>query len=429
MPRPNIVLFFTDQQRWDTVGAYGSPLGLTPELDAVARGGTVFESAFTPQPVCGPARSCIQTGRYATETGCWHNGILLPRDEWTFAKALGVAGYELAYLGKWHLADGHRTDPVPRDERGGWDQVWEAADVLEHTSKPWDYRVFDADGRELRFAGYRVDAQTDRAIAFLNRPHDRPFCLMVSYLEPHHQNDMNRYVAPPGYAARYKDALAPPDLRALPGDWPSQWPDYCGIIRSLDENYGRGIRELERLGLRDDTVVLFFSDHGCHFRTRNNEYKRSCHEASVRIPLIACGPGFEGGRRVRELVSLLDVAPTVCDLAGVQVPATVRGRSLLANGSDREEIYIQISESCIGRAVRTARWKYAVTALGRGEGGCADSYTETHLYDLWADPHELTNLVGQARYRAVADDLKERLLRHLATAGEPPAEIVNGRFV
>ena len=121
--RPNIVFFFSDQQRWDSVGCYGQELPVTPNLDAMAAEGTRFENAFTCQPVCGPARSCLQTGRYATETGCFRNGIALPEEEPTIAKALSAGGYEVGYLGKWHLASTHgmgaphdvnyRTLPVP----------------------------------------------------------------------------------------------------------------------------------------------------------------------------------------------------------------------------------------------------------------------------------------------------------------------------
>lgn len=432
-PRPNFLLFFTDQQRWDTVGAYRSPLGLTPNLDAIASQGTLFEHAFTPQPVCGPARSCLQTGLYATQTGCWHNSIALREDAWTFPKALGAAGYDLAYIGKWHLAHPAGTAPVPRAARGGWNGTWEAADILEFTSKPYDFVVFDADSQPLRHAGYRVDAQTDRVIRFLNQPRDEPFCCMISYLEPHHQNDLHRFVAPDGHAQRYRDAWVPEDLRPFPGDWPSQWPDYCGIIRSLDENFGRLMRELDRLCLRDDTVVLFFSDHGCHFCTRNAEYKRSCHEGSVRVPLVAAGPGFNHGRRAPELASLLDIPATVCDLAGVPTPP-LQGRSLRAlatapPGDWRDEVYIQISESGTARALRTERWKYCVTAPGPEREPVAERFVESHLYDLWADPHELTNLVGRRTHRAIADGLRERLKRQMQAAGEPVAEIEAGRFL
>ncbi len=432
--RPNLLIFFTDQQRWDTVGAYRSPLDLTPHLDALARRGTLFEQAFTCQPVCGPARSCLQTGRYATQTGCWRNAIPLPEDSETIARRLAGAGYETGYLGKWHLARRREYEPVPLAERGGWDQTWEAADVLEFASRPYALRMWDAAGATVRGRGYRVDAQTDRALDFVRRPHDRPWCLMISYLEPHHQNNLQRYVAPRGYAERYQNAWVPEDLRHFPGDWPAQWADYCGIIRSLDENLGRLVAELDAGGQLANTVIVFVTDHGSHFRTRNAEYKRSCHESSVRIPLVIAGPGFDGGRRAPELVSLIDLPPTICEVAGAGVPAAMMGRSLrpLAAGPVADwpdDVYIQISESCIARSVRTERWKYCVTAPDAGQDGMSGEYRETHLYDLWADPHELANLVGRPTHRAVADDLKERLLRRLRAAGEPEPTIVNARYL
>jgi len=432
--RPNILIFFTDQQRWDTVGAYHSPLDLTPNLDAVARRGTTFEQAFTCQPVCGPARSCLQTGQYATQSGCWRNAIPLPEDAHTIAHELAAAGYETGYLGKWHLAHRREYEAVPLAERGGWNQWWEAADVLEFASRPYAFRAWDADGHDIRRTGYRVDAQTDRAIDFIDRDHDAPWALMISYLEPHHQNNLNRYVAPDGYAERYQNAWVPEDLRALPGDWPSQWADYCGIIKNLDENFGRLIHLLDERGERDNTVVFFFTDHGSHFRTRNAEYKRSCHESSVRIPMVISGPGFDHGRRATELASLIDIPPTICDVAGRTQPKTFMGRSLqpLAAGPVTDwpdDVFIQLSEAAIGRAIRTERWKYAVTAPDKGVDGGSPIYHETHLYDLWADPHELANLAGRGPYRAIANQMKARLLQRMAEAGEAEPQIVNARHL
>ncbi|MCC7494543.1 MAG: sulfatase-like hydrolase/transferase [Fimbriimonadaceae bacterium] len=431
--RPNILVFFTDQQRWDTVGAYHSPLDLTPHLDAAARRGTTFLNAFTCQPVCGPARSCLQSGRYATQTGCWRNSIPLRRDEVTIGHHLAQAGYRTGYLGKWHLAE-TGTAPVPLEQRGGWTEFWEAADILEFVSHPDDFRVYDRDNALVTEPGYRVDAQTNRALHFVRQPPAEPWCLLISYLEPHHQNDLRRHVAPDGYAARYRDAWVPGDLRALPGNWRQEWADYCGCIASLDENYGRLTAALAETGQLDDTVVIFVTDHGSHFCTRNAEYKRSCHEASVHIPLVISGPGFDHGRRAEELVSLLDVPATICGVAGLAVPPAMQGRDLapLARGPVdpwRDEVLIQISESCTARAVRTARWKYAITAPPGPQTGASLVYQESHLYDLWADPHELVNLVGRPAWRAQADDLQQRLLRQMAAAGEATPEILAARFL
>ncbi len=140
--RPNVLFFFSDQQRWDTCGCYGQQLPITPNLDRIAAEGVRFDLAFTCQPVCGPARACLQTGRYATEVGCPTNNIMLPRGEKTIANWLSDAGYQTGYVGKWHLAsqdapggpDDFTTKAVPADRRGGYNDYWMAADVLEFTS-------------------------------------------------------------------------------------------------------------------------------------------------------------------------------------------------------------------------------------------------------------------------------------------------------
>ncbi len=436
---PNILFVFSDQQRWDTLGCYGQPLPVTPNLDRMAAEGVRFEYGFTCQPVCGPARACLQTGKYATETGVFHNDIALPRDEKTLAHYLSELGYEVGYIGKWHLAStgpaqNYRTKPVPPEWRGGYRDFWLAADVLEFTSHSEGGYLFDGAGNQVDFRGYRVDALTDFALDCLRtRKGDRPFFLFLSYLEPHHQNDRNRYEGPPGSRERFADFVPPGDLAPLPGDWPEQYPDYLGCCASLDYNLGRLRAELARLGLADSTVVFYTSDHGSHFRTRNSEYKRSCHDGCLRIPLLACGPGFEGGQVVSELVSLIDLPPAVLAAAGTDKPAAMRGRPLqeLLAGAPPDwpqEVFAQISESQVGRAIRTKRWKYSVSVPGDTPRlgwnfPASDYYEEEFLYDLEADPHEQHNLVAAREYAEVRAELAETLKRRLVEAGENVPEI------
>jgi arylsulfatase A-like enzyme len=429
--RPNVLVVFTDQQRWDTVGAYGSPLDITPNLDAAAEEGTVLEQAITSQPVCGPTRACLQTGQYATECGVFTNGCSLPDVDHLIARQFNEAGYETGYVGKWHLAgDDDRLGPVDPADRGGYEDYWKAADVLEHTSHPYEGSVYDEDGEESYFDGYRVDALTDMAVEFIEGDRDAPFFCVLSHLEPHHQNDMNRYVAPEGYAYDHRNPWVPEDLEDRPGDWYEELPDYYGIVERIDETYGRLLDTLEAQGELENTVVLFVSDHGSHFRTRNAEYKRSCHESSVRVPAVLRGPGFEGGNRVEEPVSLVDLPATLLDAAGIDVPAAMSGESvapLVAGETEdwKDEVFIQpISGEEVGRALRTDRWKYSVYApdADAGETPQPDQYVERYLYDLHADPHEEVNLVGRDDYRAVADRLRERLReRVVAVEGEPVA--------
>ena len=418
---PNVIVFFTDQQRWDTTGVHDNPVGLTPNFDAMARQGTHAFNTFTCQPVCGPARSSLQTGLYATQTTVFRNGLALPSDIKTLAHYFSEAGYRTGYIGKWHLADG---DPVPAHQQGGY-EYWLASNVLEFTSQPYNTVMYDGAGDEVKLPGYRVDALTDAAIRYIDNHQDHPFYLFLSFLEPHHQNHVDDYVAPDGYRERYTGKWVPSDLAALGGSTHQHIGGYYGLVKRLDEALGRLLDALKSLGLEDDTVVLFTSDHGCHFKTRNSEYKRSCHESSIRVPTALRGPGFHGGGQIRQLVSLIDLPPTLLDAAGLPVPQEMMGRSilpLLKGDTDGwpEEVFLQISESQVGRAVRTQRWKYSVYAP-EGDGArdpSAAHYVEEYLYDLQADPHELTNLIGLQSHQEVTAVLRERLIRRMLKAGE-----------
>jgi len=435
MTKPNILFIFSDQQRWDTCGCYGQPLDITPNLDRMAREGVRFEQAFTCQPVCGPARASLQTGKYPTEVGCHTNHRMLPLDAKTIAHHFAENGYEVGYIGKWHLAstgpllgpDDFRVQPVPPERRGGYRDYWLASDVLEFTSHSYDGHMFDGAMQQRDFpeGRYRVDAHTDWVLEYLQtRTGERPFFLFVSYIEPHHQNDHNHYEGPHGSKERFKDFVAPGDLVGMDGDWREEYPDYLGCIHSLDENLGRIRAELERLGLAENTLVIYTSDHGSHFRTRNAEYKRSCHDGCIRIPMVASGPGFSGGKVIDDLVSLIDLPPTVLTAADITPPATMRGHALqsLLDGSAPdwpEEVFLQISESHCGRAIRTRRWKYSVRAPDKtGQDPASDLYVEDFLYDLEADPYERHNLVDSPAHTEVRRELADILIRRMEAASE-----------
>jgi uncharacterized sulfatase len=440
MSQPNILFIFSDQQRWDTCGCYGQPLEITPNLDRMAREGVRFEHAFTCQPVCGPARACLQTGKYATEVACHTNHRMLPLNETTIAHVLSATGYEVGYLGKWHLssfgprggADDFRVRPVPPERRGGYKDFWLASDTLEWTSHSYDGHMFDADMKKRDFpeGRYRADVLTDWTLEYLQtRTGEKPFFLFLSYIEPHHQNDHNHYEGPHGSRERFKDFQVPGDLLDIDGDWREEFPDYLGCINSLDHNVGRIRQELERLGLADNTLIFYTSDHGSHFRTRNAEYKRSSHDGSIRIPLIAYGPGFTGGMVIEELVSLIDVPPTIVTAAGAAPLSTMRGRALqeLVEGTAidwPQDIFVQISESHCGRAIRTKKWKYSVRAPEKtGDDPDSDVYVEDFLYDLEADPHERHNLIVSPEHREIWQELAGLLKRRMVNAGERAPEI------
>lgn len=435
MKQPNILFYFTDQQRWDTCGCYGQKLDVTPRLDALAERGVRFANAFTCQPVCGPARSALQSGLYPTQTGCFVNGIALPQGIPTLAEAFNQAGYRTAYVGKWHLAstdgvDDYQIRPVPPERRGGWKDWWVASDVLEFTSDGYSGHLFREDGSPYKFHKYRADAVTDAALEFLDQKPDdgRPFFLFLSHIEPHHQNNHNCYEGPEGSKERFKQYEVPGDLVGTGGNWRENYPDYLGACNACDANFGRLLDALERKGELENTIVVYTSDHGSHFCTRNQEYKRSCHDGCSHIPLVIAGPGFTGGQVCNQVVSLMDLPRTLVDCAGVQAWPGLQGRNLrgAVAGEPWEDVaFMQISESHVGRAVRTRRWTYevgAVDADGWKDAGSAQ-YMELFLYDNENDPYQKRNLAAHSDYAAVRAQLRETLRKAMAAAGEAPVRI------
>ena len=432
----NIIFYFSDQQRWDTCGCYGQPLNITPNLDALAKEGVKFENAFSPQPVCGPCRALFQTGRYATETGCFRNNLMLPSGIKTLGNYIEEAGYETAYIGKWHLAsDGelekaptidHTITAIPKELRGGYTGYWRAADVLEFTSNGYDGYVFDENNNRIDFKGYRADCINDMALEFFDT-YDRkkPFFMTVSQIEPHHQNDHNHYEGPDGSKERFADFVLPHDLEVLKGNAAEEYPDYLGQCASLDENLGKLIARLKQEGLYENTIIIYTSDHGSHFKTRNtdshlngyDDYKRTGHDAALHVPLVIAGGPFTGGITVKELVSTESIPKTILSLAGVEVGDAMIGEKLLdvvqkKDNNRVEQVFAQISESRIGRVIRTPDYLYGVYAPGinGGEKGASDFYADDYLYDLKEDPWQLNNVAANPAYQAAKEDLRHRLL-------------------
>ena len=432
----NIIFYFTDQQRADTCGCFGQPLNITPNLDRLASEGVKFDYAFSPQPVCGPCRALFQTGKYPTETGCFRNNVMLPGNIKTLADYIEEAGYETAYIGKWHLAsDGelekppkidHTITAIPQELRGGYTGFWRTADVLEFTSHGYDGYVFDENNNRIDFKGYRADCITDLALDFFDeRDTEKPFFMTISHIEPHHQNDRKHYEGPEGSKEKFKDYILPEDLKALKGDAEIEYPDYLGACENLDKNLGKLVKKLKEKNLYDNTIIIFASDHGSHFKTRNrdshlngyDDYKRSCHDACLRVPLVIAGGPYKGGVAVEELVSTESLPKTILAIAGVDVGDAMIGENLLnvVEKKDKErpnQIFAQISESRVGRCVRTPRYTYSIYAPGvnGGEAASSDVYADDFLYDMEKDPYQLNNVVDNPDYADVKADMRKRLL-------------------
>ncbi|MFP5208897.1 MAG: sulfatase-like hydrolase/transferase [Acidobacteriota bacterium] len=467
--RPNVLMICADEFRADFVGAnHENPSTVTPHIDALAQRGISFRHCMSNQPLCSPSRASFLTSRYATETDVWNLGPELNHSLPTVATEFGKNGYSTHFLGKWHvsgtkLPNGkHQLGWVPPGpSRGGFDDQWEGANVLELVSHPYEGNYWDSQGNNIGYKGqYRVDFITQRAVQVIEQKHDKPWLMFVSQLEPHQQNDVDAFVPPLRYAddftwrvyrsqlsaqqqdelnglahpdrPSYSNPYIPQDLRNLPGNWRSHIAGYYGCVQAIDDCVGTLVAALERTGQLDNTIIVFFSDHGNTFRTRLGEYKRSPHDSAIRVPFVIAGPGFNQSRIIDEVVTLLDLTPTLLDGAGITPPASMRGRPLKPLAEDLNvrknwdsTAYFQISQSICGRGIRTPDWCYCAfdPTVKHGNAEYSKNYQDFALYSISGDPAEMVNLVGREEYRHIADELRAELLKRMAAIGEPPATI------
>lgn len=445
--KPNVLMFCTDQFRADFVGANGeNPSVRTPNIDALAARGTNFSKAVCNQPLCSPSRASFLTGMYATKTKVWKLDLELDHSIPTIATTLKQAGYSTNFIGKWHVSGGDsnvgRGWVPPGPSRAGFD-YWEGANVLELTSGPNGGSYWDNEGKDLAWKDqYRVDFMTDRAVSFLEQKHDKPWFCFFSVLEPHQQNprskdDVEAMVPPDRYAHSYEEPYVPQDLRDLPGNWRSHLPGYYGCVQAVDDSIGRIVQSLEKTGQLDNTIIVFFSDHGCHFHTRMGEYKRTPHDAAIRIPLIFAGPGFDHATRCDEIVSLIDMTATLIAATGTRVPETMQGKSLtpLITSPDARKAwdntaYFEVSASMVARGIRTKDWTYAAydPTLHPNKDERSENYIDYVLYHTSADPYQKFNLIGRPEYKEICNKLREETKKRIVANGEPEPKITAQRY-
>ncbi|MDE6550816.1 MAG: sulfatase-like hydrolase/transferase [Clostridia bacterium] len=439
----NIILYFSDQQRYDTINKI-----VTPNIDAMADDSIFFDNAFTCQPVCGPARACIQTGVYATQNMCYINGISMDKDDDnTLAKILNRQGYNTSYIGKWHLAsdtsgfkprNNVQKAAIPQELRGGYNDYWLAADCLEFTSDVHGGYMFDKDNNKVEFKGIRSDCINDYAIDYIDKYNQaKPFFLMISQLEPHHQNTANKFQCAEGDDEQFKDMPYPDDLVGLKGNYKSEYARYLACCKRLDKNFADVVQKVKDKGIWDDTVIIYTSDHGCHFKTRNMEYKRSAHDASAHLPFVMTGGGLAKikttekyiGKRFNGFISLLDVTATILDISGAKIPKEYHSQSILQMLDmeiGRNHIFLQISESQLGRAIITDRFTYSVKkplSLGL-KSATSKVYKEDLLYDNLLDPAQHNNLIKNKAYKKAKAELKKILLEDIEKIENIKAKII-----
>jgi arylsulfatase A-like enzyme len=440
--RPNVLMICADQFRADFVGAnHENPSVRTPHLDKLAGRGVSYRQCISNQPLCTPSRASFLTGAYATRTGAWKLDLELNHSIPTVATEFRKNGYSANFIGKWHISrtgleNGEKQLGwiPPGPSRAGFDDLWEGANVLELVSQPNRGDYWNHQGENIGFRDeYRVDFLTRRAVRFIEQDHDCPWLLFLSHLEPHHQNSIDAFVAPQRYEKEFIDPYIPMDLRNLPGNWRSHIQGYYGCVQAIDDSVGSLMAALERTGQLDHTIVVFFSDHGCTFRTRMGEYKRSPHDSALRVPFVIAGPGFDRAAIVDEVVSLVDLAPTLLESAGLTPHPNMNGKPLrpLAQDSQARQAwdstaYFQISQSICGRGIRTRDWSYCAfdPTVPGGQAEFGTHYQDFSLYSISGDPAQTLNLIGRPEYKEITDKLRVELQRRIVAAGEPEVAIM-----
>lgn len=408
--RSNIVVIMADQWAAHAMSCAGSTVVHTPNIDRLAASGLRFERAYTTFPLCVPARSSLITGRYPHELGITGNSVdpkVGPgRSQESLGHWFSAAGYNCAYAGKWH------APAASVSELDGFDAVHPFGDKgLVRASSEW-LRARRSDGR--------------------------PFLLFVSFDNPHTICEYAR-----GQHLPYGDVRPPASVRDAPAlplnfanapyspqalnfekekaeaaygtnhytvdDWRLYRHAYAQLIERTDREIGTVLDALDRLGLTDDSYIIFTSDHGDGDAAHGWNQKTSLQEETIKVPLLISGPGISSGVVSSQTVSLgLDLMPTLCGIAGIPAPTGTRGINLLAEGRATAEcVTVETAfgagtrPTTTGRAIVSTQYKYSVYSWGKHR---------EQLVDLLADPGELQNLAEKSTYDEVLDSFREKLV-------------------
>lgn len=420
------------------MGCAGDPVARTPALDGLAARGVRFEHAYCAAPLCGPSRMALMTGQHPYQIGCWSNETALSSDIPTFAHGFTAAGYETVLCGRMHFVGADQrhgflerlVGDVPESAylQAGWKLGRVLGDLVDTPGYARAGLLKSGPGR----TGYHAydEGVTTAAVDWLrSRGSDRPFLLTVGYAAPHCP-----FVAPPEDFAYYADRITTADLPELDPHLPpplvamqraagveepvplaAQWRArvaYYGLCSFLDRQVGRVLEALESAGETDNTVVVYTSDHGEMLGEHGWWWKSTFHEGAVRVPLLWAGPGTgPGGQCLEANVSLLDLAPTLLELAGApRLPGAV-GRSLVQqlrgeNKNQEDTVWAEHAQGwgaegqvLVGRMVKSGPWKY-VYWHGASE----------ELFHLEEDPAELGNRLAEPGCAQVAARLRELVL-------------------
>jgi arylsulfatase A-like enzyme len=443
---PNIVYIFADQLRYTSLGSSGNKLVRTPYLDQLADEGVVLDQAFSSCPICSPYRAQIITGRYSHKNGVMDNEYKLHDDQVIIHQVLKRAGYKTAHIGKWHLGYG----PYTEDKRYGLDYMF--AHDCDH--RYYNTTYYENERGPVKTHGWSPEIETSKAMEFIE-DHCRgsgglPFSVYLSFAPPHNNVAYyyNRGHLPydmyPGEFNVHDPAKVElrPNVPIPLADFArSEIADYYGNVASLDAQVGRLMAKLEELGLADNTILCFTSDHGDHLRSHGygcpgdrwlhhtkRANKATPHEEAIHIPFIIRYPDvLKEGSHTRTLFSSVDVMPTLLGMCGLEIPDGVQGKDLSHavkgdKGDEPDSVYLQIlgpgwphRGKWVGywRGLRTDRWLYA-----RWHN------PEQYEYGIWLfdrekDPFEMNNLAGKKDHSETERNLEARLQKWMSETDDP----------
>jgi len=434
--RPNIVFILTDDVRWDALGCTGNKIAETPNIDRIAREGARFENFFVSIPLCSPSRSSFLTGQYAHTTGITHNGDNAARSHQlvTFPRLLRDAGYETAYVGKWHMGN----DDSPRPGFDRW--------VGFKGQGRYDNPELNVDGKSSKQDGYITDILNNYAVGFVRKQREKPFVLYFAHkavhgpftaaerhknlyvgsklpLTPNHHESLQgkpaltRNVSSPNKPTGKRKKRATGQPEPLDGNSNRHEEIMLQQLRALaavDDGIGQLFKALEEIKQLDHTMFIFTSDNGYFWGEHGLGDKRWAYEESIRDPLLIRYPKLiKPGTVLAPMVLNIDIAPTALELGGVPIPSSIQGRSLVSllknpkaswRSSFLAEYFLERGFPRVPtwQAVRTERWKYIhfLELEGMDE-----------LYDLKTDPYELQNLIGEASAQSKLKELEAELAK------------------
>jgi arylsulfatase A-like enzyme len=440
--RPNIVFILIDDLRWDELGISGHPFIKTPNIDRIAKEGAFFPNAFMTTPLCSPSRASFLTGKYAHTHGITDNvgRSAASHKLVTFPLLLHQSGYETAFVGKWHMGN----DESPRPGFDRWVSFKGQGTYLDPE--------INEDGKSVKPSGYITDILNSYALGFIKQRHDKPFLLYLAHKAIHPEVTQNndgsvdlsaaeRFIPADRHRNLYAGKAIPrrpnygrapegkPALQRRIGDLPplgaataTSDESILGRQRSLmaiEDGVGEILKALKERGQIDNTIIVFTSDNGYFYGEHGlSVERRLAYEESIRMPLLVRYPkAIKPGTVRNEFALNIDLAPTLLELAGVSVPGTMEGRSLvpLLKGARpvwRKSFLIEYySDSVFPRvlqmgykSVRTDRWKYIHYLELRGMD---------ELYDLKSDPYEMDNLVDHQGSKEALAQMKKEMERLL----------------